>query len=415
MLKNYIKIAFKVFLRRKFYTFISLFGISFTLTVLIIAVSVFESMVGPVAPEIYADRTLEVNSVRIFRGSNRNGAPPGYDFLDRYLRTLPLIQKASIYSLSFSQPVVYHDGKRLELILKGTDAAYWEIMRYTFIEGSRITEEDDRDANFTCIINEATRQKFFGSEPATGKYIEMKEVRYRVKGVVKNVPRFRQCAFADVWVPLSTVLDKNALKGIHGQCRGIVLAVNKAVIPEIKKEYESRLKNIDKGLLDGWDGAVGVIETTYERFTRNYFHQGFWSNDRAETYTGFIIGTILIFMLLPAVNLINLNVSRIRERSSEIGVRKTFGATTWTLLGQLIVENILFTLIGGVAGFIFSYLVLGIARDSGLIQYAEFTFNFRVFSMGILLTLVFALFSGIYPAWRMARLHPVYALRGEQI
>lgn len=382
---------------------------------LIIAVSVFESMVGPMAPEIYADRTLEVNSIRIFREGNRNGAPPGYEFLDRYVRTLPLIEKASIYSLSFGQPVIYHDGKRLELILKGTDAAYWDIMRFTFIEGSRITEEDDRDANFICIINEATKEKIFGAGHGIGKFIEIKERRYQVKGVVKNVPRFRQCAFADVWIPLSTALDKNALKGIHGQCRGIVLAASKAAIPEIKKEYESRLKNIDKGMLDGWDGAIGVIETTYERFTRNYFHQGFWRNDKVETYTGFIISMILIFMILPAVNLINLNVSRIRERSSEIGVRKTFGATTWTMLGQLIVENILFTLIGGVFGFIFSYLVLGIARNSGFFQYAEFAFNFRVFLFGILLTLIFALFSGIYPAWRMARLHPVYALRGEQI
>ena len=372
-------------------------------------------MVGPVAPEIYSDRTLEVNSVRIFREGNRNGAPPGYKFLDRYVRTLPFIENASIYTLSFGQPVIYHDGKRLELILKGTDAAYWEIMNYTFIEGSQITEEDEQNANSICIINEATKENIFGAEPAIGKFIEIKEKRYQVKGVVKNVPRFRQSAFADIWVPLSAILDKNALKGIHGECRGIVLAASRSVIPEIKAEYQSRLKNIDKGILNGWDGATGVIETTYERFTRNYFHGGYWGNDRAETYTGFIIGAVLIFMLLPAVNLVNLNVSRIRERSSEIGVRKTFGATTKAMLGQLIVENILLTSIGGAAGFMFSYMILGIVSDSGFVRYAEFTFNYRVFLLGILLTLIFALFSGIYPAWRMARMHPVYALRGEKI
>ena len=55
-------------------------------------------------------------------------------------------------------------------------------------------------------------------------------------------------------------------------------------------------------------------------------------------------------MLLPAVNLININVSRIMERASEIGVRKAFGASSLTLVGQFVVENVLLTLIGGAIG-----------------------------------------------------------------
>ena len=52
----------------------------------------------------------------------------------------------------------------------------------------------------------------------------------------------------------------------------------------------------------------------------------------------------LLFMLLPALHLINLNVSRIMERASEIGVRKTFGASSRSLVGQFVVENVLLTL-----------------------------------------------------------------------
>ena len=47
-----------------------------------------------------------------------------------------------------------------------------------------------------------------------------------------------------------------------------------------------------------------------------------------------------LFLLLPTVNLVNLNVSRIMERASEIGVRKSFGASSWTLVGQFVVENV---------------------------------------------------------------------------
>ena len=51
-------------------------------------------------------------------------------------------------------------------------------------------------------------------------------------------------------------------------------------------------------------------------------------------------------MLLPAVNLVNLNISRIMERASEIGVRKAFGASSRTLVGQFVVENLVLTLVG---------------------------------------------------------------------
>ncbi len=60
MLKNYLKIALKVLLRRKFFTFISLFGISFTLLVLMVVTALFDHSFAPRAPETHADRMLGV-------------------------------------------------------------------------------------------------------------------------------------------------------------------------------------------------------------------------------------------------------------------------------------------------------------------------------------------------------------------
>jgi putative ABC transport system permease protein len=121
---------------------------------------------------------------------------------------------------------------------------------------------------------------------------------------------------------------------------------------------------------------------------------------------------VVLFMLLPAINLINLNVSRIMERASEIGVRKAFGASSWMLVGQFIVENVFLTLIGGMIGFVLSQLVLRSITNSGLIPYADLNLNYRIFIYGLLTAIFFGLFSGVYPAWKMSRLHPVEALRG---
>ncbi|MCI0525487.1 MAG: FtsX-like permease family protein, partial [Acidobacteria bacterium] len=109
---------------------------------------------------------------------------------------------------------------------------------------------------------------------------------------------------------------------------------------------------------------------------------------------------------------ININVSRIMERASEIGVRKAFGASSWTLVGQFIVENVILTLLGGVIGFAISRFALQFITASGWFPYAEFHLNHRIFLGGFILAVFFGLLSGVYPAWKMSRLHPVQALKG---
>ncbi len=412
MIKNYIKIALKVLMRRKFFTFISLFGISFTLTVLIIATSVFESVFGTVAPEIHNERTLGAFVIWATDGRGTRTSSPGYEFLDRYVRTLPLIENASIFSV-FEPVVTYREGKKIELFLKRTDGEFWEILRFQFLEGGPFTREDERNANFVCVINETIQESYFGGAEAVGKQIDINGQRFTVKGVVKNVPIFRFVPFADVWVPISTIPSKSYLKGLYGYFTGIVLAKSTEAIEEIKSEYRFRLKNIDPSLLDGMKTVNGGIESSYDSITRHVFNDGNMESAYPRTFTAILIGIMLLFMALPAMNLVNVNVSRIQERISEIGIRKSFGATTSSLIVQFITENIIITVIGGILGFGCSSLILDAISESGIIPNAVFAFNGNVFLYGFLITLVFALISGIYPAWRMSRIHPVYAIRGE--
>jgi putative ABC transport system permease protein len=117
-------------------------------------------------------------------------------------------------------------------------------------------------------------------------------------------------------------------------------------------------------------------------------------------------------MLLPALNLINLNASRILERASEIGVRKAFGASSRALLGQFLIENVVLTLVGGALGIALSGVALEILNRSGVIPYAQFALNVRIFLYAMVLTVLFGVLSGAYPAWKMSRLHPVEALHG---
>ena len=181
-------------------------------------------------------------------------------------------------------------------------------------------------------------------------------------------------------------------------------------LPAIKSEFQSRLEHLEFPDTREYNQAIGGADTQFEFISRQINPRD--RNSRPKFLLATIIAMMILFMILPAVNLININVSRILERASEIGVRKAFGASSWTLVGQFIVENVLLTLIGGVIGFIGSIFVLRAISASGLIPYAEFHLNYRIFLYGMLLAVFFGLFSGVYPAWKMSRLNPVQALKG---
>ena len=117
-----------------------------------------------------------------------------------------------------------------------------------------------------------------------------------------------------------------------------------------------------------------------------------------------------LFMLLPAVNLVNLNVSRIMERASESAcesIRRVFAHAC----GAVRPRNIVPTLTGCLFGFLIAAGFLEVLNAHGPFSYATSPVT-GVFACGLALAVTFGILSGVYPAWRMSRLHPVEALKG---
>ncbi|HEY0109319.1 MAG TPA: FtsX-like permease family protein [Fibrella sp.] len=125
-----------------------------------------------------------------------------------------------------------------------------------------------------------------------------------------------------------------------------------------------------------------------------------------------VIGFIMLMLMgLPAINLVNINVSRILERASEIGIRKAFGAPVRTLLWQFIVENIFITFIGGAIALVLTLLIINLINNSGWIAHADLTINMSVFLVSVLVCLIFGLLSGVIPALRMSKLNIAEAMK----
>jgi putative ABC transport system permease protein len=406
-----------VLLRRKFFTFVSLFGISFTLVVLMVVTALLDHIFGPLPPETRAERMAHMYWAAASKdGKVKQLSAPGYKLLDQYGRGLTNVEHFSIHSYPLSALSFKH-GQQIRSYLKRTDGEFWEVFSFNFLEGNPYSEADVKRGSFVAVINEATREKFFGSESALGRTLEIDGQFFRIAGVVPNVPIIRITTFADIWVPWTTSKSDQYRQELIGLSMGSLLATTPSALPGIKEEFCARLARADWKKMDlgnQENQLTSYPEALFDTISRLFvvsLEESLQSHPR-RLWTLLLI-LMILFMLLPTVNLVNLNISRIRERASEIGVRKAFGASSRTLVGQFVTENILLTLVGGMGGFMVSVLVLSGLTRSGWIQYAEFQMNYRIFFASLLLALFFGLFSGVYPAWNMSRLHPVEALRGR--
>jgi len=407
MLTSYLKLALKVLARRKFFTFVSLFGICFTLVVLMVAAAIIDHFMAPHAPESKLDRTLGVYSVHMQGPHSNRYGPPGYALLDRTIRDLPGAETISIVQFP-DRMAVYADGAKVELFLKRVDGNFWRIFDFDLVAGELFTQADEENARFVAVVNRSTAEGLFGSPgEALGRSIEVDGQAFRISGVVEDVPFSGFRSFGDVWVPINTNKSQAYRKQYSGMFFGFVLAQSPADFPALKAEFLSRLAAMP---LPPDDDRWETIETQLDTPLEGVVH-----TLRLPSVTwlkGFFAVAGLLFMLLPAINLVNLNLSRIMERASEIGVRRAFGARRATLVLQFLVENLVLTLIGGLLGLVVSALVLQGINATGLIPRSEFALNLRTFAYGLSAAFVFALLSGVYPAWRMSRMQPVEALKG---
>lgn len=411
MLRSHLKLALKVLRRRPFFTAVSLVGIGLTLLVLTAASALFDHAFAPYPPEVRQDRTLHLFTLEL-RGEHwTSRSSPGYLFLDRYARGLPGVERMSVASQAQSA-FSYVNGERVRSYLKRTDAEFWRILGFSFVEGGPYTDEDVATGRYVAVINEATRDRFFAARPALGGTIELDGDRFRVVGVVRNVPFLRLVPFADVWVPLTAQASDSWRHDLRGSLMGILLAGSPADFPRIRSEFASRLATVDLSgtrFTTAWAQPQTVLESAAHLLTL----------DRRGTESGArLVVTVLLglagaFMVLPVVNLVNLNVSRALERASEIGVRRAFGASRVQLVGQFVLENVVITLIGGLLAFAATGVVLRVLTASALVPYGDFHLNARIFGGGLGFALAFGILSGAWPAWRLSRLHPVEALRGE--
>ncbi|MEW6760989.1 MAG: ABC transporter permease [Pseudomonadota bacterium] len=413
MLRNYLLTAWKVFMRRKLFTLINLLCIVLTLVVLMVVVSLLETAFRPTGVEGKSERFLQILQMRMEspKRDSISTSPLGYKLIDKYLKPMPGVERVAMVTMV--QPVSVYQGETVsELQMRRADADYWKVLDFRLLAGRLPTSADDAGGRHIAVINASTARRLFPGVPqvAIGQRIDVGGVAYEIVGVVGDAMHLN--AYADIWAPVSTFPSADYRNQLTGQFIALILARDAADLPAIQRQVAQIAATMVHDDPAQWKTIRFWADSKLDLFSRTLVGSSEQADSGAGTVLAGIAAGMLLFMLLPALNLVNLNTGRILERRTEIGVRKAFGATSRQLAVQLVVENVLLCACGGLLALGLTVLALHWLEASALIPYLEVDLNLAVFGWGMLIATVFGIVSGVLPAWKMSRLDPVHALKG---
>ena len=230
--------------------------------------------------------------------------------------------------------------------------------------------------------------------------------------------------YGQVWIPYtSTDQVNNTWNGdLMGFVSCTILARNRSDFPAIREEANRRLDEYNK--LIGEDGWKFINRNRPYDQEKNVLATGAnWEPDvKVERRNRFII--FLILLIVPAINLSSMTQSRLRRRISEIGVRRAFGCTRMELLGQILGENLVITLLAGILGLLMSFLFAYCGNELIFAQQYSMTLNpptvdasilvhASTFGWALLFCFILNLLSTGIPAWRASRMNIVEAIGGK--
>src|SRR5699024_703621 len=361
---------------------------------------------------ILLDTTLTEN---ILTGNHNqfSSSNLGYDFCKDYILPMKSPEIVSIYHTG-KQMEVYPNDVRMEMTVNMVDANYWRIFDFEFIEGRPFGEAAVENQSRQIILTSKAAREYFGIQDSyAGRELVRGHETYEVIGVVREPYSSSSVIRADAFLPL-TLLPRHELNydwGYFGGCGAILQAPETASRETMAAELRQIENNTE--MKDGFDAM-----TFWEKsVTDLYAWPILGGNEKrmGRRFMTILTSGLVLFLLIPTINLINLNTTRILERSSEIGIRKAFGARTDHLFFQFLLENILLTLLGGVICLLLTFLAMQWFNAIGILEGTQLRFNYKIFFISLLITVLFGILSGLIPARKMARKEVAEAIKISRI
>ena len=407
MLKNYFKQAWTLMRQNRLFTGIYVVGTGLSIALVMTLFIIFYVKFGPVYPEYNRDRTLVLKPIKRYpKGKPENWNIYGgvaYYVVDQMLPGLPHVEQVAGSMIDFwgDYQVSATDVKPFKATPRFANGAFWKVFSFRFVDGQPFTQEDVEAKAQVAVIGESLAKRLFAAvEGVTGRHFAFNGRDYRVCGVVRDVSNATPETAGDLWLPLlnaqyiSKELDRQGLLG------NVFVVFRRYTLQD--KDYEYDLM----GQPDPY--WLSTFRQDVEK-----------APDTMELVKDFLY-ILLALLFIPALNLSGMISSRMDSRIAELGIRKAYGATRRRLLEQVLCENLLLTLLGGLAGLLFSYLIVLTASDWILTLFdkniydtslstsltPEMLFNPAVFGCALAVCVVLNVVSALVPALGAMR-HPI--------
>jgi putative ABC transport system permease protein len=334
----------------------------------------------------------------------RNRPPIRREYADILRQRMSTAEAISVSANLWGQDAKYKARSINFINAIGAEADYTKIESINMESGRFFTATELNAARPVCMIGYEVQQKLFPNQSPIGETIRVSGYPLEVIGIAKRVGGL----FAVFTVDNSVVMPLRTLEAVSGdQIDDVTIAVKSASIErrlDTRDELEFTMRSLRK-LKPGAQLNFGI--NNQDQF-----------NDQIDAISGTlsIVGYLItgLSLLVGGIGIMNIMFVSVKERTREIGIRKAIGANRRSIMRQFLYEATILSLIAGTIALLLAYPVTVIANnvllDGSDLQIA-FPVKFAV--IGIVLSLVTGILSGIAPALKASKMDPVDALRYE--
>ncbi|MDO9531106.1 MAG: ABC transporter permease [Deltaproteobacteria bacterium] len=393
--------------------------------------------------------TASSGGVSFGGGSNKTLTPQDADAI---LAECPAV-RGSVPIVRARTQVIYGNRNWVPSFIYGTTPDWLEVREWGLAEGDMFTERDVRNASKVCVLGQRLVRELFQGENPIGKEVRVKNVSFRVVGVLnaKGANMMGMDQDDVLLAPWTTIKfrvtgssaetgNQSAATATSGSTSTTVNSLNQIYpnaqnqlypLPSATQAADTpqpvRFINVDQILTAGKSTqAIPAAVTQITQLLRERHRIGPGEADdfnirdmtemtKALSSTGtmmtkLLLAVALISLLVGGVGIMNIMLVSVTERTREIGLRMAVGAWSRDILQQFLAESVILCFCGGLVGILVGRGISILVRI--LLKWpTELSIGAIVaaFAVSVTVGIVF----GFYPAWKASRLDPIIALRYE--
>ena len=296
--------------------------------------------------------------------------------------------------------VVIYQNKNWTTSVSGVSYNYLDVNNWSMKSGRFLSEKNVQNRERVAVVGKTVVKNLFGDEDPVGAEIRVKNIPFRIIGVLNSKGSGAMGNDQDdmVIIPYTTAMER--VEGIDYLRMIYVVGKDENGIDRLQSDIENLLRvrhgikdtNLDDFNIQNMNSIMETMEET------------------TGTLTLFLGAVAAISLVVGGIGIMNIMLVSVTERTREIGVRKALGATYSVIVTQFLIEAVVTSLMGGIIGII---LGIGSSKLIGMASGMSTVISVPTIVMSFAFSMAIGLIFGIYPARKAAKLNPIDALHYE--